>query len=395
MDRHQFGQMIERRNTGAEKWDALGEVFGDKDLLPLWVADMDFAAPPAVAEAIASRAAHPIYGYHRRGDGYYEAATAWLENRHGWKVAENWLVDTPGVVTALSVAIQAFTRPGDKVLIQAPVYPRFFSCVTKNKRQLVINPLARGGNGYGIDFDHLEQELAAGVRLILLCSPHNPVGRVWTEQELMRLGETCLRFGALIVADEIHADIVFKGHRHLPLASLSPELAASTVTCIAPSKTFNIAGLAASLTVIADPGLRTRFNDITKALNICDGNIFGNIALEAAYRHGGPWLDSLLGYLEDNADFLVRFFARNIPGIKVEKPQGTYLAWLDCRALGIDPAELNAYFVRQAKVGLSDGARFGREGQGFMRLNFGCPRPLLQDGLERIAAAYSRLPPVF
>jgi len=390
MDKQKFDQIIERKNSGSEKWDALGEVFGAKDLLPFWVADMDFAAPPEVAAAIAARAAHPVYGYHSRSGGYYEAVTNWLDRRHGWTVAAEWLSDTPGVVTAISVAIQTFTQPGDKVLIQSPVYPRFFSCIAQNRRQLVVNPLREGEDGYSIDFDHFEQALASGVKIVLLCSPHNPVGRVWTRQELLRLGEICLRYGALIIADEIHADIVFKGYRHLPLASLSPELAASTITCIAPSKTFNIAGLAASMTVIADPGLRARYNEATSALNICEGNIFGNIALEAAFRNGDQWLDCLLGYLEDNADFLCEFFGRNIPGVKVMKPQGTYLAWLNCRELGIDPPSLNSFFVRQAKVGLSDGARFGAEGQGFMRLNFGCPRPMLREGLERIAMACRR-----
>lgn len=384
-----FDQVIERKNTGSEKWDALDEVFGARDLVPMWVADMDFAAPPAVAEAIAARASHPVYGYHSRGAGWYEAAADWLAVRHNWKVDADWLSFTPGVVTAISVAIQTFTCPGDKVLIQPPVYPRFFSCVRQNQRQLVVNPLRRTEEGYTIDFDHFEKELAGGVKLLLLCSPHNPVGRVWTREELTRLGEICLRYGTLIIADEIHADIVFRGRRHLPVASLSPELAASTITCIAPSKTFNIAGLASSLAVIADPGLRLRFNEAATALNICDGTIFGNIALEAAYRKGGQWLDGLLDYLEGNADYLCEYFQRNVPGIRVDKPEATYLAWLDCRGLGVDPRSLNEFFVREAKVGLSDGTRFG--GEGFMRLNFGCPRPMLQEGLERIAAACAKL----
>ncbi|MDR3559948.1 MAG: PatB family C-S lyase [Negativicutes bacterium] len=385
MEKTRFDQIIDRRNTGAEKWDALNAVFGADDVLPLWVADMDFASPPAVAEALQARAAHPVYGYHVRGDGYYAAAVDWLGRRHGWAVEKDWLSDVPGVVTAISVAIQAFTQPGDKVLIQPPVYPRFFSAVQQNRRQLVTNPLRQDGQGYHIDFEHFEQAMADGVKLVVLCSPHNPVGRVWTREELIRLGSICLRHKALIIADEIHADIVFKGHHHLPLAALSPELAACTVTCIAPSKTFNVAGLATSLTVIADPELRVRYNAALAALNLGEGNIFGNIALEAAYRHGGEWLDGLLEYLEDNADFVVDFFRRHIPGIAVAKPEATYLAWLDCRSLGMTPADLKDFFVRQAKVGLSDGTRFGAE--GFMRLNFGCPRPLLRQGLQRIAAA--------
>jgi cystathionine beta-lyase len=382
-----FDEIIDRHNTGSEKWDGVAHIFGTADVLPMWVADMDFSAPPAVVEAIRARAVHGVYGYAARGEGFYQSAVDWLQTRHGWRVDSKWLSGTAGVVTAMSIAIRALTEPGDKILIQTPVYPRFFSCVTQNGRQLVENALQESGGRYVIDFAQLEKELAGGVKLMILCSPHNPVGRVWTRDELMKLGELCLRYGVLVISDEIHCDLVLKGNRHSPFAALSPELADITVTCISPSKTFNIAGLATSLTVISNDGLRGRYEALLKAIHVDEGNIFGIIALEAAYRHGAGWLDSLLDYLEGNAKIVADFVAERIPAIKTVRPEATYLAWLDCRALGIPPRELNDFFVRSARVGLSDGRRFGAGGQGFMRLNFGCPRAVLREGLERLVKA--------
>ncbi|MBP2653197.1 MAG: pyridoxal phosphate-dependent aminotransferase [Firmicutes bacterium] len=385
MDKFDFDQIIERQGTGAEKWDGRENIFGSEDLLPMWVADMDFASPPEVVTALTARAAHGIYGYPLRGDGFYQAAIDWLKRRHGWNVNRDWINSAPGVVSAISIALQAFTSPGDKVLIQPPVYPGFFSAVQKSGRNLVLNPLRQEGRRYVIDFADLEAKLASGVKLFVLCSPHNPVGRVWTKEELVTLGELCLKHGTLVVADEIHSDLVFLRKRHIPFASLSPEFAAIAVTCVSPSKTFNVAGLATALTVIAESRMRARYESVLKAMHVEECNIFGITALEAAYRHGEAWLDSLLIYLETNADFLVSFLRQRNCGIEVEKPEATYLAWLDCRSLGLKGANLPEFFASKAKVGLSDGRRFGE--QGFMRLNFACPRALLEEGLERIEAA--------
>ncbi|MBP2644574.1 MAG: aminotransferase class [Firmicutes bacterium] len=386
MDKFDFDQMIDRHHTGAEKWDGLMSIFGCDDVLPMWVADMDFASPPAVVEALVSRARHGVYGYPLRAEGYYQAAMNWQKSRHGWTVEKPWINSVPGVVSAISLALQAFTHPGDKVLIQPPVYPGFYKAIRKNGRELVENPLRLEHGRYGIDFTDLENKLATGVKVMILCSPHNPVGRVWSKEELLRLGECCQRHGVLMIADEIHGDLVFRGHAHQPLATLSPEFAANTITFVSPSKTFNVAGLATALSIIPDAALRARYQTVLDAVHIEEGNIFGITALEAAYASGGDWLDSLLVYLEGNADMVVDTFKKTESPIKVLKPEATYLAWLDCRGLGLTPDKVPEFFTRLAKVGLSDGRRFGEQGNGFMRLNFACPRPVLKYGLERICS---------
>ncbi|MBP2650789.1 MAG: cystathionine beta-lyase [Firmicutes bacterium] len=389
MQRFDFNQIIDRRQSGAEKWDDCKNIFGCDDVLPMWVADMDFPSPPEVVSALMSRASHGVYGYPVKGDSYYQAAIDWVKDRHDWTVERGWINSTPGVVSAMSIAVQAFTNPGDKVLIQPPVYPGFFKAVQNNGRKLVENPLSWNGDRYVIDFTDLDAKLATGVKVVILCSPHNPVGRVWTQEELMRLGEICLNHGVLVIADEIHSDLVFRGHNHLPFAALSPDFAANSVTCISPSKTFNVAGLNTALTIIPDDGLRRRYQAVLGAMHVEEGNIFGITALEAAYRQGESWLENVLAYLEENADLVVSYFQKLDNGIKTIKPEATYLAWLDCRELGLEVAKVPTFFIHKAKVGLSDGRRFGEQGAGFMRLNFACPREVLIQGLERISAALS------
>lgn len=384
-----FDASVNRKGSGCAKWDDVDVVFNAPDVLPMWVADMDLLSPPAVLEAIAARAAHGVFGYPSPRSYYYDALIRWLEKRHSWKVKPEWLLSTPGVVTALSVAVQTFSRPGDKIIIQPPVYPPFFSSIVRNGRQVAENPLIYENGRYTMDFDHLAR-LAKDARMLILCSPHNPVGRVWRKDELTTLAEICLENDVLIITDEIHSDLVFAGARHTPLASLSDTFRDNAVTFIAPSKTFNTAGLYTSAAVIANPERRSQFAASVQTLGIAKSNVFGIVAQEAAYRHGEPWLEQLLVYLQGNRERLTQFINQEFPGIRVSKPEGTYLAWLDCRELGLSQAQLNDFFIREAKVGLNDGASFGAQGKGFMRLNFGCPRANLDEGLERLAQALHR-----
>jgi len=386
-----FDAIVNRENTGCRKWDGRKTVFGTDDVLPMWIADMDFQSPPAVIEALKKCAAHGVYGYPLHSETYYSAIMNWMEQRYGCPIEREWILDTPGVVPAINLAIQAFTRPCDKIIIQPPVYPPFYSTIVKNRRQVVENPLVVENGRYVMDFRDLEKKMQLGIKMLILASPHNPVGRIWTKDELQTLANLCLRHNVLILSDEIHGDFIFKGHRYIPMRSLSPEIARSTITCIAPSKSFNIAGLKTAVTIISNRKLRELFHDALEAIHIADGNIFGIAALEAAYRYGGEWLDDLQNYLEENSNFLTQFIKNNIPGIRMIKPEGTYLAWLDCQELGLTQPELRDFFVQKAKVGLNDGLAFGRQGEGFMRLNFGCPRETLRDGLERIEKAVKNM----
>ncbi|MDT8903421.1 MalY/PatB family protein [Anaeroselena agilis] len=384
---YNFDATIERRGTDCEKWDLLEKIFGTTDVLPFWVADMDFAAAPGIAAALQARASHPVYGYQTKEEKVFHAAMAWEARRHGWVIERDWILNTPGVVASLSAAVLSLTSPGDKIVIQPPVYPPFFTCVTRNGRQVVENPLRERNGCWEMDLADLERKLDPTVKMLILCSPHNPVGRVWTRDELRTLGDICLRHGITVLADEIHCDLVFPGHRHVPFASLGREYANASVTFFSPSKTFNIAGTYTSFVVLPDPDKHRRYGDLVAALDIGEGNLFGLTAAEAAYKTGGDWLDNLLSYLGANADALVDFARRELPGVRVEKPEGTYLAWLDFRTRFTDHDALKKFLIHDAKVGLSDGLSFGRQGAGFARFNFACPRTLMLEGLSRIADA--------
>ena len=385
-----FDTMIDRRNTNSVKWDYCRERFGKEDILPMWVADMDFPSPPEVVAAIKQRADHPVFGYTEVSGGFNEALVQWLK-RWGWEISTDWLVHTPGVVTSINIAILAYTQPDDKVLIQSPVYYPFYSSVTGNDRQLVINPLKSQGESYIIDFDDLENKLRQGVKMMILCSPHNPVGRVWQKAELTKIAELCVKYRVLLLSDEIHADLIYQGNTHIPIVSISEELALNSVTCISPTKTFNLAGLAESTVIVPNPELRGQFQQTLRKTGAGMLNIFGLAAAEAAYTHGGPWLKELMDYLSTNLETLLDYFSANIPRIKVIKPEGTYLAWLDCRQLGIESGKLKSFFVHQAGVGLNDGTIFGTDGAGFQRINFACPRSLLIEGLQRIENAVKNI----
>jgi cystathionine beta-lyase len=354
----------------------------------MWIADMDFMAPESVIEAIRQRNEHGIFGYAASlPESYCTAITEWADRRHQWKIRSDWFNCTPGVVPALSAAVLTYTEPGDGIIIQPPVYPPFYSVIRENGRRVLENPLRLVKGCYFMDFDNLEEQIRAGAKLLILCSPHNPSGRVWKSEELAALGELCLKNGIIIVSDEIHSDIIYKGHKHLPLASVSDELAQNSVTCIAASKTFGIAGLAASTIIIPDRGLREKFKRRIQCLGIDSVNIFGLTASEAAYRYGEGWLEQLLGYLTENLRILEEYFHDNIPEIVPVHPDGTYLVWLDCRRLGLNSGDLNEFMAKKAKVGLNSGATFGEQGEGFLRINIACPRALLLDGLGRITTA--------
>jgi cystathionine beta-lyase len=385
--KYDFDKIVDRTGTESLKWVYPRKVLGVEDAIPMWVADMDFEAPPAVVEAIKSRAAHGIYGYPLIPPTFWQAAIDWLARRHGWAVEKSWMAKSPGIVPALNYAVRAFTKPGDGVVIQTPVYHPFYSAVEHNGRRVVRNPLRFDGRRYVMDFDDLERKIDRDVRMMILCSPHNPVGRVWTHAELEHLGRVALENDFVVFADEIHHDLVYGGHRHHIFAALSPELAERTVTGIAPSKAFNIPGLSTAAVIASDPGLLEAFKKETERAGYELGQVFGVVGFEAAYAHGGDWLDALVPYLETNVDFLERFLAERVPGVRLVRPEGTYLALLDCRDLGFEPDELNGFFLRKGGVYFSDGAMFGREIEGFVRINFGCPRALLKEALERIERA--------
>ena len=394
--KYNFDEVIDRTNYHSVKWDDLETTFGavPKDVLPMWVADMEFRSPQPVIEAIKKAAEHGIYGYTSRPDSYYQAIIDWMERRHSWKVKKDWLAFSPGVVPALSFIIRAFTQPGDKVVDQPPVYYPFFRVIENNGCRVVNNPLKFSNKKYFIDWEDLERKIDdPRVKLLILCSPHNPVGRVWQKEELIILGEICLKHNIIVVSDEIHADILFKGYKHTPFASISPAFAHHSITCTAPSKTFNLAGLQTSTIIIPNKKYYKIYNNILDSLALDENNVFGLVALEAAYRDGEEWLEQLLAYLNENLEFLMKYFRERIPKIKVIKPEGTYLVWLDCRQLGLSTKDLNNFMINKAGVALDGGDWFGTEGKGFMRINIACPRSFLEECLKRIERAAGKNAP--
>lgn len=388
---YNFDQIIERENTNSEKWNFNKKNFGVEDVLPMWVADMDFPAPQPVIEALIRRAKHGIYGYSSGTDRYFQSIINWMSKRHDWKIERDWITFSPGVVPALHWIVKAFTSPGDKVLVQAPVYHPFFRAIKNNDCEIVNNPLSFEQGQYVMDLADLEQKIDPSVKLLFLCNPHNPVGRVWQKEELIRLGEICLKNKIIIVADEIHSDLIYKGYKHVPFAGLSEELAQCTIVCTSPSKTFNLAGLQVSNIIIPNPELRKAYRNILTLNNINSPNTFAITAMEAAYSEGEEWLEQLLTYLEGNLDYLTEFITRGIPKVKFIKPQGTYLVWLDFRDVGLEPMALKNFMLHKAKVALNEGYIFGEGGEGFERMNIACPRSLLTQGLERIENALKDL----
>jgi len=379
---YDFNLIIERKNTNSIKYDPVSRG-KPQDILPMWVADMDFASPACVQDALVSRAQHGILGYSEPGASYYSAVQDWYRNRFAWNTEKEWFFITPGVVNAIFLAVRAFTGQGDAILVQQPVYYPFASEAYKTERNLLVNELVYNDGNYTIDFDDFEEK-AKKARLFILCNPHNPAGRVWKRDELLRMGEICLRNKIIVISDEIHQDIIFSPGRHLVFAGLDDRFADITVTCTSPSKTFNLAGLNHANIFISSEKLRALFGREFESCGLSQPNIMGIISCEAAYSGGKPWLDELIVYLADNMEFLDSFLKKNIPEIKFVKPEGTYLAWLDCRRLGLSSKELNAAITEKCKLWLNDGAMFGKGGNGFQRMNIACPRPVLENALERL-----------
>lgn len=389
MTKYNFHHYIDRQNTDSMKWGMTKNLFGSEDVLPMWVADMDFEAPPEVIEALRKRMNHGIFGYSYVPSSAGEAMRDWLIKRHGWNTDLSWILYSPGVVPAIGMAIQALTKPGDKVLIQSPVYTPFFNMIKNNNRVVVNSPLEIKDNKFHINISDFEDKLKQGVKLFLLCNPHNPGGRVWTEEELRKMAELCLKFNVVIVSDEIHSDLIFKPNKHIPLASMDNRFAGQTITFMAPSKTFNLAGLQASAVIIPDERLRRAFQAVQIRLGITSINPFGAIGLETAYRYGEEWLEELLQYLYENVLICKEFIEKEIPGISVMMPDATYLIWLDCRKLGLSDKEIWNALTKKGKLGLEPGPKYGPGGEGFLRMNIGCSRNVLFEGLKRLKKAFS------
>lgn len=383
-----FDREIDRTGTYSTKYDGRQAMFGHPNVMPLWVADMDFAAPAAVTEALVARAAHPVYGYTLFPDSLYEALIDWLKSRHGWRVEREWIVFCPGVVPSLSATILALSEPNEFVIVQPPVYYPFFSVIKKAGRKLLTSALQLVEESYRMDFADLAQQ-AATARMLLFCSPHNPVGRVWGRPELEKLLDIARQHRLIIVSDEIHADLIYSGNKHHILANLadSPE---SIITAVAPSKTFNIPGLNLSALIVPNPEYRAAIRDQLEMIHVSAANPFSIVAFEAAYRTGGEWLDALVIYLTATREMVRQYLAEYLPEVQLIPSQGTYLLWLDCRGLGMNDNELEHFFIFEAGIGMNPGISYGREGSGFMRMNIGAPRHRIRQALESIRNALER-----
>lgn len=393
METFDFDTPVDRRGTDCLKYDFATEHRKPADVLPLWVADMDFPAPPAVNRALAKAVQDGIYGYSDTKQDYADAVLGWFSRRHGWQANADWIVKTPGVVFALAMAVRALSEPGDAVLLQPPVYYPFYSVIRSNRRRIAENPLRLRQGRYEMDFDDFENKIVSEkVKVFLLCSPHNPVGRVWTKEELRRIGEICERHGVYVVADEIHCDITLPGHAHTMFLAANPSLFPLTVLCTAPSKTFNLAGLQVSNCFIPDPAVRAKFRKEVNKTGYSQLNMMGLIACKAAYREGDAWFSACLDYLKGNLDFIRSFVEQHIPRVRLIEPEGTYFAWLDFSALGLDDAQLDDLVTNRARLWLDAGYIFGREaGSGFQRIAYACQRQTLIKAMGALRDAINAL----
>ncbi|WP_409251817.1 MalY/PatB family protein [Bacillus sp. SCS-153A] len=386
---YNFDDSPNRKGTSSVKWDMTKAVFGHEDVLPMWVADMDFPPPPQVIESMNARLSHGVFGYTFTGDPLGKAVSGWMNERHDWEISKSWLLYSSGIVPAIATIIRAFTEKGDSILMHSPVYTPFFSIAESNERVVKKCPMEIQDGQYTFDFALFEEALKQGVKLFLLCSPHNPGGRVWKKDELIKIAELCKKYNVLIVSDEIHADLVYKPNKHIPIASLKKEYEDFIMTLVAPSKTFNIAGLQASAMIIPNQTLRERVTEEQHKQGLFTLNTFGILGMEAAYQHGAEWLDSLLAYLQGNIREVQSYVQKELPDLTVMNPEATYLLWIDFRKLGKSEKELEKLLLDKGKLALEPGSKFGEDGKGFFRMNIACTRETLKDGLGRLKIALS------
>lgn len=384
--KYNFDKLAGTQNRESVKWN-----YGE-NILPMGIADMDFETLPEIKEAIIERASRDMYGYSMLQDDYKPAVINWYDKNHNWKIEENWLCISPGVSPGIGITIRALSNKGDRIILQSPVYPPLFNDITHNGCEVVNNQLLLDESGYHMDFEDLELKASdVRVKLLLLCNPHNPVGRVWTREELTKLGEICLRHNVIVIADEIHGDLVYKGNKYIPFASISEDFARISIICTAPSKTFNLAGIQVSNIIIPDRKLRTEYEIERHNIGISRLNVFASSACTAAYNHGQQWLIELLKYLEDNKNFAINYINNNLPQINIHEPEGTYMLWLDFRSLGLTDEEIHNLIFNEAKIILNEGYTFGQGGEGFQRMNIACPRDIIKEALDRIKTVLEKI----
>ncbi|MBU5225897.1 pyridoxal phosphate-dependent aminotransferase [Clostridium senegalense] len=389
--KYNFDEIPNRIGTNCAKWDNRRAIFGRDDVIPMWIADMDFGVEPAIIKAMEERLKHEVFGYTYSPDSYYKSVIDWMQKRFQWKIEKDWIKFTPGVVPGVNSIIAAFTKPGDQVILQTPVYHPFYRLIKNNDCEVLENPLVYDGSNYKMDLENLKEIITDKTKMIILCSPHNPGGRVWTMKELKELGEICIENNILVVSDEIHGDIVYKPNKHTVFAQINDEFANNSIICTAPNKTFNIAGLETANIIIQNEKLRKQFEIQLDKHCIHGPNIMGAVALEAAYVNGEQWYNQLMDYLNENVEFVLNYFENKIPKIKVQRPQGTYLLWLDCSKLNMSNDELNKFFINKCKVGLNNGKMFGHAGEQFQRMNIGTSRKIIEEALKRIENAINSL----
>lgn len=387
---YDFDKIIDRTNTESVKYDLRKNVFGKEDVIPMWVADMDFPTADFIRDAVIEKAKTDVYGYTFREDAYFESVVQWLRRHHQWDTKKEWMAFTPGIVSAFNLAVMGLTKENDEIIIQPPVYHPFFYAVNNHGRKLVQNTLIDTDEGYVMDFDLLEQQ-AKTAKMLILSNPHNPVGRVWTKEELMRLGEICMKNNVLVFSDEIHCDLVMPEYRHIPFASLSEEFAKNSITAHAASKTFNIAGLATSTVIIPNDELRKKYVDFVHSTEADLGNIFGKVATKAAMEKGDEWHAQLVEYIKGNIDYAVDFIKREIPKVRIHKPEATYMIWMNFKKFGISDVDLNNIMVQEAGLGLNAGNIFGKEGECCMRMNLACPRSIVEVAMQKIKKTFENM----
>lgn len=385
--KYNFDELIDRRNTGAVKTDLCKKMFGTDDLIPLWVADMDFRTPDFIIDAINNRCKHPILGYTVPDEEYFNSIIRWIDARHGWKLERSWLGFLPGIVPGLAFAVNALTQTGDQIIIQPPVYPPFIHVPSKNDRELIYNPLKVVDGRFEIDLEDLEYKITDRTRMFILCNPHNPGGRTWDADTLIKVAEICHKHGVLVVSDEIHSDMALPGNVHTPFASVSELAEQNSITYMAPSKTFNMAGLVSSSYIIPNPEIRKKFSDFMDNSELANGNIFAYVAAQAAYENGTEWLTEMIRYIQGNVNYIVEFLEKNVPQIKPMIPQASFLIWLDCAGLEMNSHQLQDFMVKDARLGLNKGTTFGPGGEQHLRLNIGCSREVLKQAMEQLKSA--------